>query len=375
MAVGSRPSDFPVARPPYVEAAWLFRAIGIATDARKLILGAAGILLLWLGWSLILGEKPERIDPGRAVAIQGDGLLKQVWGLATQVAEPAQVVVEPVALLFQPKVLPVATWRLAAMGLWAVAVWGVIGGAIARIAVVQAATGEKPGLATALRFALRKVGSLVGAPLIPFVAVFAMVAFNTVFGALCRLPGGELGESVAAALLIVPILVSIVMALILLGLALGWPFMAATVATEDEDAADALSRSYSYVNQRFFRFVAHVAMAWLVGVIGLFLAIQFTAVVLGLAQWSSTLLTSEGPGSASAVSIRDGWVRVVNLVVQAWIYSFFWSVVPLIYLVLRRDVDGTDLHDVALPGPAAESFADELVPDAPKVAKTVDPEV
>ena len=57
------------------------------------------------------------------------------------------------------------------MAIWAVAVWGIAGGAIARIAVVQAAVGSRVGLATALRFALGKAASLIGAPLTPMLAV------------------------------------------------------------------------------------------------------------------------------------------------------------------------------------------------------------
>ena len=75
------------------------------------------------------------------------------------------------------------------------------------------------------------------------------------------------------------------MALILAGLALGWPLMIATVAAEGEDAPDALSRSYSYVNQRLARYAVHAAIAWAIGMAGLPAAILFARLVLGLAGW------------------------------------------------------------------------------------------
>jgi hypothetical protein len=43
------------------------------------------------------------------------------------------------------------------------------------------------------------------------------------------------------------------------------------------------------------------------------------------------------------------WLSVVELVAQAWVYSYFWTSAAIIYLVLRRDVDGTPWHVIAAP--------------------------
>src|SRR5436190_528100 len=110
----------------------LFRSIGVASDAKALMLAALGLVLLHAGWE---GHGTTFLH----------ALLAAVWG---------------------------------------VAVWGLFGGAIARIAVVQLARSERTGMAAALRFAGRKWFPLIGAPLGPLVAVAPFAAFCAAFGLL-----------------------------------------------------------------------------------------------------------------------------------------------------------------------------------------------
>ena len=60
--------------------------------------------------------------------------------------------------------------------------------------------------------------------------------------------------------------------------------MIATIAAENEDAPDALSRSYSYVNQRLARYASHVVTAWLIGSVGLVLVVVFAWTVDALSE-------------------------------------------------------------------------------------------
>ena len=150
------------------------------------------------------------------------------------------------------------------------------------------------------------------------------------------------------------------------GLALGWPLMHATVAAEGEDAPDALSRSYSYVNQRAARYLAHAAASWIIGGIGLAVAFLFARVVVTLADWGVGLGAPDPlPSTDLADSVRAFWPRLVGVLVHAWAYSYFWSASSLIYLILRRDVDGTPWHDVYLPEHAADTFAGDPSPPPP----------
>ena len=347
--------------------AWssLVRAVGLAGDARKLILGVVGLALLIGGWDLIdanLGANPARaltvrIAPGRTIEdferTAGPGYGNLVW----LVSEPARTVIEPFAELFSRKTGLRAWFRALGRGVWALVVWGIIGGAITRIAVVQLTIGGGIGVTTALRFALRRWLALIGAPLTPFLAVFLVAGGCALFGRLYYIPAG-IGASIAGILGFIPLVAGVLMALILLGLALGWPLMHATVAAEGEDVADALSRSYSYVNQRLLRYLAHLAAAWILGVIGLVLAVCFARVVLSLADWSVALGAPAQPSSIPLADItREFWTTAVGWLTHAYIYSYFWTTTTVIYLILRQDVDGTDTHDVYLDEQATDTFA------------------
>ena len=40
------------------------------------------------------------------------------------------------------------------------------------------------------------------------------------------------------------------------------------------------------------------------------------------------------------------WAGCVHLLVLGFVYSYFWTASSAIYLLLRRDVDGTDMDEV-----------------------------
>ena len=61
-------------------------------------------------------------------------------------------------------------------GLWALIVFGLIGGAISRVAVVDLTRGERVGLVAAIRFSARKAVSLIGTPLVPMLGVVVVAA-------------------------------------------------------------------------------------------------------------------------------------------------------------------------------------------------------
>ncbi len=348
---------------PFLEFRPLLRALGIASDARKLILATVGLVALQAGWWALArafgsGEPVFAFgSPGSSTDLDPNLSMSGLGEAVRWLLEPFRMVVEPFVALFSRGRVPAGWFQVALMALWAVVVWGIVGGAIARIAVVQAAVDQRVGLVDALRFALGKSGSLIGAPLTPMLAVAILAGCCALFGLLCRIPAG-VGATLAAVIGFVPLLLGLVMALILVGLALGWPLMHATVAAEGEDAPDALSRSYSYVNQRLVRYAAHAVVAVAIGSVGLFVVVAFARVVLGLAHWGVSLGAPNLPsGPAQAGPLF--WDRVVVLLVHGWVYSYFWSAASIIYLILRRDVDGTAWHDVYLPKRNADPFAGE----------------
>src|SRR5206468_1546475 len=115
-----------------------------------------------------------------------------------------------------------------------------------------------------------------------------------------------------------------------------------------------------------------LALATAVGAIGLAVVGLFVASALGLADWSLGLGAPAGagfrfldPASADRAGlpvVAHVWTGAVEALAAGWTFSYVWTIAAIVYLNLRLDVDGADVHD--LPGPAreAEPFAPEEPP-------------
>lgn len=351
---------------------WLIaRGVGVASEPRSILLAGIGLLALRAGWS------------GLAWGMGGARWLDAVPSMvpAARIESPQTLlrgVLLPLVGLFAPFVAmfraDVSAWvriEAALAALWALVVWGIFGGAIARVAVVRIASGRTIGLLSALRFSLARIGSTVAAPVAPILVATLIGGAGACVGLLDRLPG-SLGTSAATILAIVPLIVGLLDAVILLGLALAWPLMIATVVAEGEDFFDAISRSYSYVNQRMARYAGYLVLAGIVGAVGLAVVGVFVAAALGLADWSVSLGAPSRVGfrfldPASAERTGVGvigrfWAEAVATFASGWIYSYVWSATAIIYLILRQDVDGADVHDIYEPSHEADAFVPDEAP-------------
>ena len=99
-------------------------------------------------------------------------------------------------------------------------------------------------------------------------------------------------------------------------------------------------------------------------------ALLFGSLVLRLAAWGLSFggpdetigryfLLRPDPDSTlppAAAAIHAGWVRLVGLLAFGYAYAYFWSAISMIYLLLRFDVDGAEIDDVAMPGQEDEEF-------------------
>ncbi len=339
----------------------LFRGVSLSFDGRKLVLAALGLMLLNLGgWGLdaifeLSDASPPRPIP-RLVSEQPD---VSTWSglLATSarlVSEPMLATAQPFARLLDPTARPAELLRAALGAFGTVLVWGLLGGAITRIALMDLAGTSWIGVGQALTFAGRRAVSLVGAPLCPLIAIGFFAALCALLGLLYWIPG-PVGATIAGLLAFLPLLAGLVMALITIGLAVGWPLMIATIAAEDEDAFDALSRSYSYVFLRPWRLAGYGLLAWGLGVVG-FLFVRIVAgLVVQLALWGLVLggpdepllrFFHTGADAGTPGAIHAFWIGVVELLAFGWIYAYFWSAASIIYLLLRADIDGAPFEQI-----------------------------
>jgi hypothetical protein len=350
----------------------LFRAFHVASDARTLILAAAGLLLMHFGWGLLdrAFGAPRAVPapwtappPGIALEDAWDGAAAVPW----RMTEPVRALVGPFVAVFAPERSTRGFAHALLSALWGAIVWGLAGGAIARIALLDVSCARSLSLTGAVRFALRHAGPLIAAPLCPLLAVGAFGLFCALFGLLYQVPA--VGAAAAGVLAFVPLLAGLAMTVVVVCLALGWPLMAPAVAAEGEDSFDALSRSFAYVNQRRGHYLAYVLLAWAVGCAGLVFVDVFAALVVRLAAWGMSFSAPRdvllplwgGANAGRGAAAHRFWIGLVGLVAHGWIYAYFWSSSAVIYLVLRHDVDGTPLHE--LHGSNAPAAAvDSVVP-------------
>ena len=258
--------------------------------------------------------------------------------------------------------------------LWALAVWAFAGAAVTRDAALQLANGERVGWGGMIGYVKSRWKAYAWAPLLPFLGVLLAAGVIAVLGRL--LMWFNLGLLLAGIFWPLVLAGGFLMSLLLLGLAFGWPLMFATISTEGTDSFDALSRSYAYVYQRPLQFLFYVVVVTGVGLLGWVLVFGFTQTVIAVTQGAACcgsgghfVLTADplphvvyqfanGETASHVGWLGDLLIRTWNdcarLLAIGYLYSYFWVSASGIYLLLRRDVDDTELDEVYLEDAGTE---------------------
>jgi hypothetical protein len=260
--------------------------------------------------------------------------------------------------------------------------WSLFGGAIARIAAVQVADeGRKLSMRQGLSFALSKFLSFLSAPLIPLIIVAGI-------GAVLMAGSGLLFvlrlDVVVGLLYILALAAGFVMTLVLLGMAGGFNLMYSTIAVEGSDSFDAISRSFSYVYAKPWRMLFYSGVALAYGALTFLFVRLFIWLVLALTNFFVGALAYR-----EAANLNDLWTTIqpppdfmhlpyqihweslgwygdlTAWLVALWTYlviamlgafaiSFYFSANTIIYYLMRREVDATEMDDVYLEQPEEE---------------------
>jgi hypothetical protein len=273
------------------------------------------------------------------------------------------------------------------------AVISVAGGAICRIAALQFARGEKPGLTEALRYSIKKFTSFFAAPLAPIGIIIFIGIFIFLLGLAGNIP--RAGELIVGLGMPLALFAGVLIAVIVIGAVAGLNLMFPAVAYDGSDCFDAISRSFSYVYAKPWRMVVYTAVAAVYGSICYtfvrffaFLSLWITRWLLQLCLWADNgsnqvnklvaiwpkpefryLLGSSSPAatnwteSIAAFLIYLFLLVVVGLVVS-FIISFYFSANTIIYSLMRKTVDNAALEDIYLQFDEAEvePTANELLP-------------
>jgi hypothetical protein len=382
----------------------LVRSFRTATSTWNLLLGSAGVLATIFGWWLL--AKAFGGTEEQPLAVWIDAYQSCPWRDRDPVLGPPAVATLPVPEAWEqgpprlgrfPTNPFIGPWRqlrapfmslfnegltftglafLLLACLWGAAVWALFGGAITRRAALALGREENLGLRPALGYARSKWGSYFASPLLPLLGV-AMAAFPVwVLGLLMRL---DIGVLLAGVLWPLALLAGFLMALLLLALLFGWPLMWPTISAEGTDSFDALSRAWSYVYHRPLHYLFYAVVVAVLGGLGWYFVVYFAEWIIYLPKWAmswsagadrlAVLLRVPGeeePGTLGAWgwNLIDFWEGCVRLVALGFAYSYFWTASTAIYLLLRRDDDGTELDDIHVDRPTPAYGLPPLAKDA-----------
>lgn len=459
----------------------LFRGFQVALDPKKMVLAAAGIVVMSFGWFILSmmfapSDKPperdneeldrriklvegtakegadaketaaiaekvaavrRRFDAEHAAAVKQWDLLRRTAGTGGTLStlpweedrgpnpyllvtgdrtvplnarqqvyvllEPLVKFLRPIKYMLAPEAGFKGTLYFLLVLLWTVATWAFFGGAITRMAAVQLTRKEKIGMSEAVRFAWARYVSFFSAPLFPLLFVTFILVLLIGFGFLHLIPlvGDIIVDGIGWPLVI---LGGVVMAVILVGL-VGWPLMYATISVEGSDSFDALSRSYSYVYQCPWHYLWNCAVAIAYGA-GLIFFVGFMGSFMvylgkwGVSQTPGTQFFDRDPAylfiyapesfgwrnlliegspyddanlATNALDALRWYNKAGALMVSAWIYaafllvvgfgySYFWCASTIIYLLMRRQVDDTDLDEIYLEEDESEDAYSASLP-------------
>lgn len=386
----------------------LFRTLWLAVHPAKLLLAGSGLVVMTAGWCLLNAVFSEAgaprgtlwpWEPAVSAAAAGGEVTKQLPQAQPVLPEVADAPAAEVAgglgvLMDIPVRLSRPFWKVFEQGasvgaigqallygLWALLVWSLFGGAISRIAAVQLAQDRRYGLLRSVRHGASKLRSTVSAPLLPLLGVVFLSVPLLVAGWIA-IPG--FGYVIVGVLWFLALVLGVLMALLLAGVALGWPLMIASVAVESTDAFDAVSAAYAFVYQRPFRYLFYVVVALLIGAAGVWAVTQLAALTLYLGAWGASWgatadrekelfdlanLTSALGGRPSAGSgVLAFWIAVARTLVAGFAYSFFFTAYTGIYFLLRYDTEGKPLDAVALEEDLEEAYTLPPLPTVPPEA-------
>jgi len=261
-------------------------------------------------------------------------------------------------------------------------IWSVFAGSITRLAAVEFAKGEKLGTKDSLVFSVKKFWSYFWCPLTPVLGVLFFIACNVIGGLLGKIQiAGEIAVAIGFPLAILSGFLIVFIGLIgIIGFFLMYP----TISAEGSDTFDAMSRAYSYVLSRPAHFLSLLISILVCGVILVFftsfvaclvMKTTYCTVGIGMGDKFDTIrafiaglgsgggIPTESLGTTSmkfAALMMMLYIVLVKVAVGSIIVAFAGSASTIAYLILRKDVDGTEIFDVYM------EEKDEVVPKTEK---------
>ena len=255
------------------------------------------------------------------------------------------------------------------------------GASITRLSALEIAGIERAPLKDVFVYAFRRLGSFLKTPLMPFAILLCLGLILTFVGIAGAIPW--IGPIIIGAVFFFFLAVAFVLMLIVLGILGGFHLLYPAVAIEGADAFDAMSRAFAYVYSRPWRLLWYSLMALIYGAITL-LFVSFAVYIILMfthtfAGWGVDFFGARHGAYSGFSEIDTLWPKPVfqnlsaapnwwamswgeyagSLLLHFWVYllitgigayvvSYYFSSHTIIYLLLRRSVDGQNLREVFL---------------------------
>lgn len=251
---------------------------------------------------------------------------------------------------------------------------GLFGTAVARMAAMQVAARAHVGVVESIAFAASVWIRAVGALLAPVIFIGLVALALLVPALMLKVPGLNVLAGLSHAFTLA---LGLAAALVAIGSMITWPGLLPVVACENVDSVEALQRVLAILVRRPVQVAAMIAMAVIGMAIGYVVVAGTIAITLNI---TSACANTFDPATAAATpggagifalgpAIEDGaasarlsgtasvaagfllfWQRLLVSLVAAWVVSYFFTAATHVYLAARDAADGQEPSDIWMPG-------------------------
>ena len=357
----------------------ILRGVKISLDFNKLVCAFVGIAfsILWVLVILAFGSAFKLVEITPFEVINGF-LISPRLGLCSSLS----------ALASSMKSVEWGEYLvLIVLVLGLMMIWSVFAGAITRLTALELGRGEKSGLKDSISFVMRKFWSYFWSPLTPILGVLFFIACNVAGGLLGKIEfAGEIAVAVGF-----PLAILSGFLIVFLGIVgvIGFILMFPAISSEGSDAFDAISRAYSYVLSRPLHFLSLFITLIVCGVILTFVAGYGACLVMktsyftvglgmggklneirvfiaGLSGGSDTITSLNPMSMRIAALFFMLYIVLIKIIVGSIIIAFTGSASTIAYLIMRKDVDGTEMDDIYVEANEEDVAAEETAPELPE---------
>jgi len=351
----------------------LLKAAGMAFAPTVLIMATLATAGTWAGFSLLdsLGLPMDIVtnssvsdgdQPAIMLPTPSHGVLPSLSAQVERLPTP----VRDLLVLLSTPWNPLATSRQFAGSIfrciWFLLVWSIFATAIARYVALRLVDEEQPGFGETLRFGTQKWPAAFNSAAFVFLGIVALAIPGGLLGLVMRF---DWGLAVVGVLWPLILLGAVILAILGIGLAAGWPLMVAAVGIERGDSFQAISTAFSYLYQRPIHFAFYGFISCVLAILGFFAAGLFADTTVLFALWAGsfgmghdrtadviTAVAGRGTDPRWGIQALQFWTNSLRVLLSSFGWGFFWSIAPAIYLLLRQSVDATELDEIVLDEPS-----------------------